>query len=288
LYLSSGNSKTNDRGEKMNSRKPTGTALINLLNTAFCLFSLIIFFILSFCKTYGQTTGEEIEDIHRPYDILLQLYVSGTSFDYDRMWRNEEDLERLSDYIDTLENITPSDLPEKEALAYWINLYNAATLESVFKHYPIESIKDIGGFLKKSPWNRKVVKVAGRELALNEIENDIIRKQFNDARIHLALNCASIGCPPLRNRAYLGDKLDEQLDEACNFALNDERWVKITDQEIRVSKIFDWYKDDFKAYAGSVREFIAKYRETDREAIMDDNRQLEYMDYNWDLNKVVL
>jgi hypothetical protein len=277
--------KINDPGEKMNYRKPGSRVLKHRWDTVSCWLNLATFFLLSFINTYGQSPGEERDDLHHPYDILLQLYVTDTYFDYDRMWRSDTDLERLSAYIDTLETVNPHELPEKEALAYWINLYNSTTLELVFKHYPIESIKDIGGFLKKSPWKKKVVKVSGRELTLDEIENDIIRTQFEDARIHFALNCASIGCPPLGKRAYTGEKLDDQLDEACNFALNDERWVKINDKEILISKIFDWYKGDFRTHSGSIREFIAKYRQKDLAAITDKTRDLKFMDYDWSLNK---
>lgn len=235
----------------------------------------------------AQASAEEINNIHKSYDILLQLYVTDDRFDYDRIWDNEEDMQRLAQYIDTLETMNPSDWSKDDALAYWINLYNAATIELVLKNYPIKSIKDIGGFMRKSPWNRKVVTVAGREMTLNDIENNI-RAQFQDARVHFALNNATISCPPLSSRAYLGESLDNQLEAACFMVLNDERWVKITDREILVSKIFEWYKNDFIESAGSIREFIAQYREEDRESIMDTVRQLKYMNYNWDLNMVEL
>lgn len=235
----------------------------------------------------AQISAEETGNIHRSYDILLQLYVSGDRFDYNRMWNNEADMQRLTEYIDTLETMNPADWSKNDALAYWINLYNAATIELVLKNYPVESIKDIGGFLRKSPWNRKVVTVAGREMALNDIE-DKISTQFQDARAYFALNNATVSYPPLSNRAYLGESLENQLEAACFADLKDERWVKITDTEILVSQIFDWHKNDFIKSAGSIREFIAKYREDDREAIMDATRQLKFMDYNWGLNLVPL
>ncbi|NIW78473.1 MAG: DUF547 domain-containing protein [Calditrichae bacterium] len=245
---------------------------------------LIGIFFLSL-KLFGQTFEPGTDNIHKVYHQLLQTYVVGKSFDYETISKNQQDLDKLFRYVDKLESFDPKDWEQQKALAYWINLYNAATLELVLQHYPVESIKDIGGFLS-SPWDKDVVKVAGQDLTLNEIEHDIIRGQFSDARIHFALNCASIGCPPLLNFTYTGKQLDEQLDYACRNALNDERWVKISDDEIQVTKIFDWYRGDFEKYSGSVREFISQYRSKDAEIIMDENRDLEYMDYNWDLNKV--
>ncbi len=247
--------------------------------------TLSLFFVFLSQTSFAQTSEQIQQNIHRPFDILLKIYVTENRFDYARILNNPRDLERLSDYIDNLELLDPVEWEKEDALAYWINLYNAATLELVLKKYPVKSIKKIGG-LFSSPWKKKLVKVNGRELSLDEIEKNIIFKQFNDARVHFALNCAAIGCPPLNKSAFTGDLLNEQLDEAVKNALAQELWLKITDTEISVSKIFEWYKKDFAKYAGSIREFIAKYRESEKEAILDPNRKLKYLDYDWKLNKV--
>ncbi len=232
-------------------------------------------------------------DLHKNYDILLRLYVDGTRFDYEELFRNEADVKRLSDYVDRLESLNPENWEFNDALAYWINLYNAATLELILKNYPLGSIKDIGG-LFSSPWKEDVVMVAGEALNLDEIENEIIRKQFKDARIHFAVNCASISCPPLANFAFTGEKLDEQLNTVCkNVFDNDlwlqvtstERWIEVKEKEIRISKIFDWYKQDFIEYSGSVRKFLAQYRPQDAEHILNPKVKIKHMGYNWDLNK---
>lgn len=260
----------------LSSRKlPRGWVLWGALITVIC------------SPLFAQTMADTPANLHRPYDILLQIYVSGVSFDYNRIWRNEDDLQRLSKYLDTLQTLDPAQWSREAALAYWINLYNAATLKLVLQNYPVKSIKNIGGFMK-SPWSRKVVVVAGKELTLDDIEHKIIRPQFKDARIHFALNCAAISCPPLSNRAFTAETLEQQLEAACYFAVNDPRWVEVSEREIRVSKIFDWYKKDFDEYAGSVREFIARYREKDREAILDENRKLNFKAYDWNLNKLEL
>lgn len=222
--------------------------------------------------------------IHSTYDKLLKTYVKRGGVLYDSFISNPDDLKRLSDYIDRLEEINPTELPHENELAYWINLYNAATLELVLKHYPVESIKEIGG-PSNSPWKRNVVSIAGRELSLDEIENNIIRKRFYDARIHFALNCAAVGCPPLVNQAFEPEKLDMQLDEISHNVLNDNRWVRITHEEIQVTKLFQWYEEDFQQFSGSVREFIARYRPEDRIFLLDAKHVITFFDYDWQLNK---
>lgn len=250
---------------------------------------LLMFIILSGAHftAFGQLSQEKQRDLHRPFDILLRIYVKDFRFDYTRILNNPRDLQRLSDYIDNLELLDPVDWSREDALAYWINLYNAATLELVLKRYPVKSIKKIGG-LFSSPWKKKVVKVAGKELSLGEIEDNIIRSQFNDPRTHFAINNAAISCPPLRNEAFIGETLDAQLDNAVKAALAEDMWLEITDLEIRTNKVFDWHKKDFQKSAGSIREFISKYRERDKTAILDETRKLKYHKYNWDLNKLNL
>lgn len=270
-------------GFNSTARQHTFLSFRKILRRRFPAGALII----ACLPLFAQTRPDAPESLHRPFDILLQIYVSGARFDYDRMWRNESDLQRLAKYLDTLQTRDPSQWPREAALAYWINLYNAATLNLVLQNYPVKSIKDIGGFMK-SPWRRKVVRVAGKELTLDDIEHKIIRPRFKDARIHFALNCAAIGCPPLANRAFTAETLEQQLEAACYAALNNPRWVEVTEQEIRVSKIFDWYRKDFEEYAGSLREFIARYREKDREIILDETRKLVFKEYDWNLNKVEL
>ncbi|MGH1363161.1 MAG: DUF547 domain-containing protein [Calditrichia bacterium] len=225
-------------------------------------------------------------DLHADYDVLLQTYVKGNSFDYAALSKNKADMDALSAYVNKLEGLKPDNMSRNEAFAYWINLYNAATLELVIQNYPLKSIKDIGGIFK-SPWKRKVVTVAGKELTLDNIEHDILRPTYKDARLHFAVNCASVGCPPLANRAYVAETLDAQLDAASKAALNDTRWVKISDNKLELTKLFDWFKDDFKETSGSVRAYLAKYVSEDkREAVLDDSRKIEYRGYDWKLNSV--
>ncbi len=221
------------------------------------------------------------ESLHHPFDEILQRYVVGTRFDYDALVKHPEDIRKLDAYIKSLEEIDPDSLNHNRALAYWINMYNAAILRLVITNYPVQSIKAIKAWWVLPPWLKNVVKVNGKNLNLYEIENDILRPQFKDARIHFAINCASIGCPPLWNHAYSGDKMDQQLDAAATRVINDPRWVTITPTEIRLTKIFDWYKEDFKADAGSIRAFLRRYLPEEQAALLDAGKPLVFFDYNW-------
>lgn len=249
----------------------------------FIRFLFLILMVLGAGQSGGVLAGE---DLHSEFNSLLGSYVTEEGVRYGAWADAAEDLQRLSSYIDHLEAVSPGTLDRGAELAYWINLYNAVTLELVLSNYPLDSIKDTAGFLR-SPWNKKLVVVEGSELSLNAIENEIIRPRFQDARIHFALNCASVGCPPLAQSAYRADSLDDQLDNACRRALNDPRWVRIESDRLILSKIFDWYREDFERDAGSVKEFITPYREVGEVSVEGlEGLKIKHADYDWSLNRV--
>ena len=221
--------------------------------------------------------------LHGDFDLLLGRYVEGLAVDYAAWTASPDDVVALDCYLDELTALDPADWPQADALAYWINLYNAVTVKLILDNYPLASIKDLGGFLKKSPWKRKLVTVAGRELTLNDIENDIIRPTFADPRIHFALNCASQGCPPLQAAAYRPGSISAQLDAACKLAMNSDRWVRVAGGKVELTKIFDWYAGDFEVDGGSVLAFINRYRD---EPLTGDPGDFSFMSYDWSLNRV--
>jgi hypothetical protein len=233
----------------------------------------------------GETEGS----MHSAFDTLLQRYVSEAGVDYAAWHANESDRQGLKDYIASLEQTPISQLEEQAggrdiALAYWINLYNAATLNLVLDGYPTTSIKKLGG-LFSSPWKQDIVEVEGEKRTLNEIENDIIRPRFEDPRIHFALNCAARGCPPLRAGAFVAENLDAQLEEQTRAFLGNpkQNWI---DEEgnLRLSKILDWYKDDFVKEAGSVQAYVRPYMTKPGEAGPDEETRVKHLDYDWSLN----
>ena len=186
-----------------------------------------------------------------------------------------------------------------QQMAFLINAYNAGTVELVLTQYPrLVSIKDLGGFLS-SPWKKAFVPLLGRTRTLDDIEHDMLRApgRYDDPRIHFAVNCASVGCPALREEAFVADRLDAQLDEQTARFLADRsrnRW-NTAEQRLEVSKIFDWYGEDFRAgYRGiaSLAAFLARHADAladataDRERIRAQRVSIAYLDYDWALNDV--
>jgi len=234
----------------------------------------LLFLALSFWWSPAWAT-----DLHAPWHQLLGQYVREDRVDYNGWSAHKQSLARLKDYVASLESVDPSTLSRDEAMAYWINLYNATTVRLILDHYPVESIKDIGGFLR-SPWKKDLVTVAGEDLTLDGIENDILRPRYDDPRLHFALNCAAVSCPPLAGFAFTGARLEEQLERVTREAVTDPFFVELRDGKLYVTKLFDWYRDDWE----DVRAFLARYRPEDRAVILDADVDLEYNDYDWKLN----
>jgi hypothetical protein len=223
---------------------------------------------------------------HSTFDALLHRYAFPAGVDYRSWSQNKEDLAALRSYIASLEKQAPSQLERGEALAYWINLYNAATLNLVLEHYPVATIKDIGTALS-SPWKKKVVTVEGKQLSLNEIENDIVRPSFLEPRIHFALNCAARSCPPLRPEAYAGAQLETQLEEQTIALVGDTKKNYVDEKgTLHLSKIFDWYASDFEEAKGSAVAFVKPYISALQAiAATGATPQVKFEDYDWSLNE---
>jgi len=223
--------------------------------------------------------------------LTAKYVVDDRWIDYESWHVDAHDVAALSNTVDAFEAIDPDALEGDDRLAFWINVYNAVTVELILDHYPVDSIKDIDGAgLLGSPWKLERVTIAGRPLTLDQIEHEIIRVEFDEPRIHFAVNCASVGCPPLASEPYVGARLDEQLEAATRRAMNDPTWVDLSDcggsyddGAIRLTKLFDWFRDDFGGDA-AVRNFIARYRPADAFRLRNTNCDLEYVDYDWSLN----
>lgn len=223
------------------------------------------------------------------YDDLLQRYVVQERYvDYAVWHANSEDLEALHDYVRTLEDTDTEALSRDEALAYWINLYNAATLRLVLDHWPVVSIRDLGG---RNPtiFEEELIEVRGQPMSLDSIENDMLRARHPDPRIHFALNCASVSCPPLFPHAFTGRDIDAELDTVTRRAVSDPFWVDLSQcgdsgrGRIRLSKLFEWYSEDFGGDAG-IRSFLAHYRPGDADRLGNQACPVSYKDYDWSLN----
>ncbi len=208
---------------------------------------------------------------HSLFNKLLRNNVSNTGVvDYKAIKANATELEA---YLTLLSKADITSLSKSAQLAFWINAYNAFTIKKVISNYPLNSIKDLNG---GKPWDDKWINIDNRTLSLNDIENKIIRPQFNEPRIHFAVNCAAQSCPPIGNFAYSAGNLNTNMEKATKAFINNEKYNKITSGKVVVSKIFDWYKADF----GNLIAFLNKYADTK----IDPNATIEYMDYDWGLN----
>lgn len=219
---------------------------------------------------------------HELFNQVLQKYVSSEGWvDYKGL---SQDRRTFDQYLELLKNNHPNkkNWSSDERLAYWINAYNAFTLQLILDHYPVESIKDIKNGIPfvNTVWDIKFINIEGQEYDLNNIEHGIIRKQFDEPRIHFAVNCASYSCPKLSNRAYRADVLERQLDEATRSFINDGRRNILAPDMLQLSKIFSWYRSDFNHDDQSVVKFIRKYSDIE----ISEDVQIEYLDYNWSLN----
>ena len=239
----------------------------------------------------SRVVAENREPVdHAAYDALLHKYVTPAGVRYAAWHADAADRAALAAYLERMQGVAVSQLPDSpagraEGLAYWLNLYNAATLHLVLEGYPLGSIKDLGSVLK-SPWEKDVVAVEGRKLTLNAIENDIVRKEFPEPRIHFALNCAAKSCPPLRAEAYLGERLDAQLaDQTRRFLADGTTNGLRPDGTLQLSRIFEWYGKDFEVAAGSVVAFVRPYLPALAALPAGAKPKVKFVDYDWALNE---
>lgn len=187
----------------------------------------------------------------------------------------KKDEEKLDNYLAELSKNSPeSDWGRKESMAFWINAYNANTLKLILKNYPLKSIIDLDG---GKPWDVKWINIGGKTYSLNNIEHDIIRPRYKDARIHFAVNCAAASCPPLPNKAFTAANLNGLLESRTKSFVRNSSYNTITAGNVKVSKIFDWYGEDF----GDLRSYLNKYATTE----IAEGTEIGFAEYDWALNK---
>lgn len=222
---------------------------------------------------------QDWSEILKQYTVIKkkQVYV-----DYKVLKFSPAKLDKFLSRLERLNKKAFDQFSQNEQLAFWINAYNAFTFRLVVKHYPVESIKDIGWFFS-TPWKIDFINLFGKQMSLDDIEHGIIRKDFKEARIHFALNCASIGCPSLHQEAFVAEKLEEQLSLITEKFLKNTRKNVISKKAIYISKIFDWFEEDFVKYHGSVEKFVGKALGMGNSL---EGRKVKYMEYSWKLNEL--
>ncbi len=218
---------------------------------------------------------------HLAYGELLASHVHNGRVDYKGFKADER---RLDHYLDLLSQTDPALLDRNEQMAFYINAYNAWTIKLILDGYPgVKSIKDLGS-LFQAPWKKKFVKLYGQTVSLDHIEHDILRPAFKDPRVHFAVNCASVSCPPLRGEPYSGKRLDWQLNDAVTNFINDGQSNYIDGDTLYASRIFKWFSEDF---GNDIAGYIRSYATGDLAVRMQKagkSLKVEYLDYDWSLN----
>lgn len=253
--------------------------------------ALLLLVIAAFLTPAGTASAQER---HALFTEVLHDYVHDGHVQYEGLCRDS----RLPAYLEQLRKTEPDSLSgRREQLAFWLNAYNAFTLKLVCDNYPLNSINElhfgglyIGTLLKKTAWDRKFITIGSRTLSLNDIEHKIIRAQFGDPRVHFALVCASKSCPSLREEAYEGYLLPEQLDDQGMrfFAQKGKNRFDLANRRAIVSPILKWYHKDFGGGKEAVLTYISRFLpDSLRAAILaaPSAWHVSYSSYDWQLNR---
>ena len=264
--------------------------------------------------SYGleEVKTDSFDHSYATYNSLLNRYVINARVNYEGFINSRAKFETFLRTLGSVDKDVFESWTEEQRLAFWINAYNAFTIKAIIDHYPIKrSFTLVGIFYApsdsilqiKGVWTKLQFRALGNMVTLDEIEHQILRKKFNKPRIHMAINCASISCPDLRNEAYTPEKLEEQLaDASINFVNNPDKGVYVNEQsgKVKLSKIFKWFGDDFINNYGSkklfnnyslkenaVLNFTSEYIESEevKEYLMNNKLKIGYLGYDWHLNE---
>jgi Protein of unknown function, DUF547 len=272
------------------------------MKTLTTFFAALVFALVS---TFAN--AQTFDHSHAAFTALLKKHVvvkdggKSSQVNYVELGK---DRAALKIYLDSLSAVTDADFKtwnKAQQMAFLINAYNGYTLELILQNYPTKSIKDIGGTFDNR-WKRKFFKLLGSDSFLDKIEHDTLRKPgvYNEVRVHYAVNCASIGCPPLREEAFTADKLDKQLEEQAVRFLSDRSRNRYANGKLEVSMIFKWFSVDwesnYKGFDGkttpitSRNDYFARYAKqladspADQQKIAEGKVEIGYLDYDWALN----
>lgn len=242
----------------------------------------------------GPAWSQTVMD-YSAYDGLLNKYVNERGLvDYEQLCQDPA----LDTVTEFLSGIDPAGLETDAALAFWINVYNAFTLKVICDNYPLDSINElhgggliIGTVFKTTVWDKKWFAINGEEMSLGHVEHQILRPKFNDPRIHFAIVCAAISCPPLRNEAYTAEHIDRQLDEQGRIFLSrrDLNRFELKSQTAHLSGIFKWFRKDFGRNKKELLTYLSAFVSTPevRELLRSQPGQwtVRWNDYDWGLNR---
>ncbi|MEP1443414.1 MAG: DUF547 domain-containing protein [Hyphomicrobiales bacterium] len=236
-----------------------------------------------------NVSGSAVKVDHSAWDAFLKKYVKTGSngvnlVAYGRV--SGGDKAALGSYLKSLQATDVTKLNRNEQFAFWVNLYNASTVNVALKNYPIKSIRDVkkGVLDFLGPFNDKVAKVNGKTLTLNDIESGIVRPLWKDPRLHYAFNCAAVSCPNLGKQAFKGDTLNKQLNSAASRFINNSRGIRFTNGKATASKIFFWYEGDFGGSHKAIINHMKQYASGGLKAKLASLKKIHDFEYDWTLN----
>jgi hypothetical protein len=230
---------------------------------------------------------------HTFWDNFLKKYIIPGNDGINRIPYgkvSESDRNALKDYISRLSKVSVLLLSRAEQLPYWINLYNAITVNVILDHYPVESIRDIDispGWFSDGPWGKKLAKIEGMEVTLDEIEHRILRPIWKDPRIHYAVNCASIGCPNLQSEAFTAENSNRLLDKGAREYVNHERGAELRENKVKVSSIYKWFISDFGGNDAGIIKHLQLFASPELKRQLESAKRISGHDYDWSLNDAI-
>ncbi len=230
---------------------------------------------------------------HQEWQDFLTRHVitneEGISLvDYPHL--TEADLEALNQYITHMSQIQLTDYNRDEQLAFWLNLYNALTVQILADYYPVDSIQEISispGLFSLGPWGANLITMGGTQLSLDDIQNHIIRPVWNDPRTHYALNNGTIGAANLSKQAFQGGIINDQLNQAAREYINSLRGLQLIDGKLILSKIYNWYSDDFGGNDALLIQHLLLYANKPLNEALLKVRSVNTYIYNWHLNSTI-
>lgn len=239
---------------------------------------------------WSASTTSKVAIDHAAWDDFLSRNVREGKDGINRIPYGKvtkADRDALAAYLERLQKVAIRKFSRNEQRAYWINLYNAATVKVVLDHYPVESILKIDispGLFAKGPWKKKLLTVEGEGVSLDDIEHRILRPIWKDPRTHYAVNCASLGCPNLQPRAFTAGNMDELLDAGAQAYVNHPRGASVVGGRLTVSSIYVWFEDDFGGDDAGVIAHLRQYADAPLKKALADVRRVNGHDYDWTLN----
>lgn len=241
-------------------------------------------------ERWAASTPSKVGIDHSAWNDFLARHVQVGADGINRIAYGKvpkADRAALKAYLAAMQGVAIRKFNRAEQRAYWINLYNAATVNVVLEHYPVDSILKIDispGLFAKGPWKKKLLKVEGEGVSLDDIEHRILRPIWKDPRTHYAVNCASIGCPNLQPRAYTAGNLEALLDAGARAYVNHARGASVARGRLTVSSIYVWFRADFGGDDAGVIEHLRRYAQPPLKEALAGVRRIGAHDYDWTLN----